>query len=341
MSKSLKKYWKLFASSFYISAFTFGGGYVIIPLMQKKFVTDLKWLDEPEMMDLAAIAQSAPGAIAVNAAILLGYKIAGIMGAMLAILGTVLPPMIIITVISFFYEAVRSNAIVSAAMLGMQAGVAAVICDVVIRMTGGILREKSPLLVAILLLVFIATFVFHVNVIYLILSCIGIGLLVALIRRKKPQKSGKKLGLDKVVESISLDEQKNKTSEIVQEREIPDEHISENSSTDSVFEALRDCMQDMRKQEKLDSFIQAGNGMLSDVGKNLNGSEFGQENIKKETFDAAQAKRDAAFMATSNPILDGKDENASLNGNPNPTSNTGEKFAQGENANDIAKEAER
>ena len=99
---SLQKYKKLFFSTFKLSACTFGGGFVIIPLMRKKFVEELGWIQEDEMMDLAAIAQSSPGAIAVNASILVGYHVAGIPGAMLTVLGTVLPPLIIISIISMF-----------------------------------------------------------------------------------------------------------------------------------------------------------------------------------------------------------------------------------------------
>lgn len=86
---SLQKYKKLFFSTFKLSACTFGGGFVIIPLMRKKFVEELGWIEEDEMMDLTAIAQSSPGAIAVNASILVGYHVAGFPGAMLTVLGTV------------------------------------------------------------------------------------------------------------------------------------------------------------------------------------------------------------------------------------------------------------
>ena len=127
------KYRKLFLSTFELSACTFGGGFVIIPLMRKKFVEELGWIEEEEMLDLTAIAQASPGAIAVNASIMLGYHIAGIPGAILAVLGTVLPPLIIISIISMFYQAFRNNVIVSMAMRGMLCGVAAVICDVVIN----------------------------------------------------------------------------------------------------------------------------------------------------------------------------------------------------------------
>ena len=93
---------KLFWSTLYLSAFTFGGGYVIVSLMKKKFVDELGWIDEEEMLDLVAIAQSTPGAIAVNGAIVVGYKLEGIIGVIAAIAGTIIPPFVIISVISFF-----------------------------------------------------------------------------------------------------------------------------------------------------------------------------------------------------------------------------------------------
>ena len=171
-----KKYWTLFLSTFQLSAFTFGGGFVIIPLMRKKFVEKLKWIDEQEMLDLTAIAQSSPGAIAVNASILVGYRVAGVPGALLTVLGTILPPLIIISVISMFYAAFRDNTIVNMAMNGMLAGVAAVICDVVLTMGGSVLRQKRVLPVLVLVGSFVAARFWGVNimVIILVLSLIHI-----------------------------------------------------------------------------------------------------------------------------------------------------------------------
>ena len=106
--KEINKYkmlLNLFLSTLYLSAFTFGGGYVIVTLMKKKFVDQYHWIEENEMLDLVAIAQSSPGAIAVNGAIVVGYKLSGILGALVAILGTVLPPFVILSVISVFYKA--------------------------------------------------------------------------------------------------------------------------------------------------------------------------------------------------------------------------------------------
>lgn len=83
---------KLFFTMLYISTFTFGGGFVIITFMKKKFVDELHWIDETEMLDLTALAQSSPGAIAVNAAILVGWRVAGFPGMAVAVLATIIPP---------------------------------------------------------------------------------------------------------------------------------------------------------------------------------------------------------------------------------------------------------
>lgn len=187
MEHKIKLHWKLFISTFYLSAFTFGGGYVIISLMQKKFVDELKWLEEDEMLNMAAIAQSSPGAIAVNAAILLGYRVGGFGGAVVSIIGTVLPPLVIISVISFFYDAFRSNVIVSAVLKGMQAGVAAVIVDVVIRLGGKVIKEKDWVYILVMFGAFAATYVLKINVMYIILLCgiVGAAKTVRMAKERK------------------------------------------------------------------------------------------------------------------------------------------------------------
>ncbi len=188
--KELGFYAKLFLSTFTLSAFTFGGGYVIIPLMRKKFVEQYHWIEEQEMLDLTAIAQSSPGAIAVNASILIGYRLAGIGGAMLTILGTVLPPLIILSVISLFYQAFRDSRAVSAVMKGLQAGVAAVIADVVLSMGLDVFRQKKVLPVILMFGVFIASYFFNVNIILIILICGLVGVADMLIREKRRKERG-------------------------------------------------------------------------------------------------------------------------------------------------------
>lgn len=177
--------WKLFASTLYLSAFTFGGGYVIVTLMKEKFVDELHWIEEDEMLDLIAIAQSAPGAIAVNGAIVVGYKLAGLSGALVAIAATILPPFVIISAISFFYALFRDNFVVSRLLAGMQAGVAAVIASVVWDMGGKVVKQKSVLSVGIMLAAFMAVCVYRVNVVTVILTCIGLGILRVLLAGRK------------------------------------------------------------------------------------------------------------------------------------------------------------
>ena len=184
MENQKKILWKLFLTTFYISSFTFGGGFVIVTFMRRKFVEELHWIDEQEMLDMTAIAQSSPGAIAVNASILVGYRVAGIPGAMLTVLGTVLPPLIIISVISLFYKAFRDNAIVNAAMAGMLCGVAAVILDVVINMVKGIFKQKRILPVLVMAGAFAAVRFFSVNIIIIILVCGVIGAADVIYREK-------------------------------------------------------------------------------------------------------------------------------------------------------------
>ena len=116
------------------------------------------------MLDLVAIAQSSPGAIAVNGAIVVGYKLAGIPGALVAILGTILPPFVIIAAISVCYNVFRSNFFVAQMLSGMQAGVGAVIASVTYDMGAPIVKEKDPMSLVIMLGAFLAACILEINV---------------------------------------------------------------------------------------------------------------------------------------------------------------------------------
>ena len=175
---------KLFLSTLYLSAFTFGGGYVIVTLMKKKFVDQYHWIEEAEMLDLVAIAQSAPGPIAVNGAIVVGYKLAGLFGVAVAILGTIIPPFVIIALVSVCYSAFRSNVIVGKMLEGMQSGVAAVIASVTYEMGAGIVREKNGISLLIMAGAFLASCVFRVNVVVIVIVCGVLGALRTLIAKK-------------------------------------------------------------------------------------------------------------------------------------------------------------
>ncbi len=191
--KEKRLYWKLFWATFQLSAFTFGGGYVIVPLMRRKFVMNLHWLEEDEMLDLTAIAQSTPGAMAVNASVLVGYRVAGLPGAFVTVLATILPPFLILSVISLFYTQFRDNWAVNLVLKGMQAGVAAVICDVVVSMGWNIFKLRRVLPVIMMAGAFLASWFFDVNVVLVILLCAVVGAVDTWRRERAGKKEGKKL----------------------------------------------------------------------------------------------------------------------------------------------------
>ena len=180
--------WTLFQSMFLLSACTFGGGFVIVSLMKKRYVEELKWLTEDEMLDITAITQSSPGSLPVNASVIIGYRMCGILGSAIAVLGAILTPMIIISVISVFYNEFRSNTYIAIALQVMRAGVAAVIFDVVINLAQNVIKTRRILYIIMMCVAFGATYFFKVSAMLIILICLGIGivdLLIGLIQKKK------------------------------------------------------------------------------------------------------------------------------------------------------------
>ncbi len=184
-----RKLLTLFLSMLYISAFTFGGGFVIVTLMKRKFVDEYHWIDEKEMLDMTALAQSSPGPIAVNAAILVGWKVGGFAGMLSAVLGTVIPPVVILSVISLGYQLFATNRYVALVLRGMSCGVAAVILDVSFSLGKNVLKTREWVHWAVLAVAFIATFFFRVNVIFIVLAAAAVGVALALIRRKGGEKA--------------------------------------------------------------------------------------------------------------------------------------------------------
>ena len=137
---------------------------------------------------LVAIAQSSPGAIAVNGAIVVGYKLSGILGALVAILGTVLPPFVILSVISVFYKAFRNNWLISQLLEGMQAGVGAVIASVTLDMGIPIVKEKEAVSLIIMVGAFVAACLFGINVVYIVIVCGIIGIIRTLLLNRRKMK---------------------------------------------------------------------------------------------------------------------------------------------------------
>ena len=177
----------LFISTLYLSAFTFGGGYVIVSLLKKKFVDEYHWIENDEMLDLVAIAQSAPGAIAVNGAIVVGYKLAGLIGAFVAVIGAIIPPFVIITILAMCYQAFRDNWLISQMLEGMQAGVGAVIASVVWDMGSGITKEKDMVSILVMIAAFAVSMIFNINVIFIILAAGILGFVRTMLRRRRGQ----------------------------------------------------------------------------------------------------------------------------------------------------------
>lgn len=188
MNQRLRLLRKLFLSTLYLSAFTFGGGYVIITLMKQKFVDHYHWIEEEEMLDLVAIAQSTPGAIAVNGAIVIGYKLAGPLGALVAIVGTVLPPFVIISLLSLCYETFQGLYAVQKILEGMQAGVGAVIAAVAWDMGRGVVEERDTVSTVILAASFVASCFLEINVVYIILFCGLLGVVRTLLEKRRAAK---------------------------------------------------------------------------------------------------------------------------------------------------------
>lgn len=186
-----KMLWQLFRATFTLSAFTFGGGFVIVSLMKKKFVEELGWLEENEMLDITAIAQSSPGPIPINASVILGYRMCGVVGSLVAILGTALPPMVIISLISVFYTQFRQNTVIATALQVMRAGVAAVIFDVVLNLAKNVIKTRRALYLGLMVGAFFAAVVCKVSAMLVILVCLAVGLadvFVPMLRDKLAEK---------------------------------------------------------------------------------------------------------------------------------------------------------
>ena len=161
-------FWLLFKSTFVVSAFTVGGGYVIIPLLKAKYVDEYHWLSDEETLDLVAIAQSTPGIMAVNTAIILGDRMAGLPGAVTGMFATVLPPLLMITLVAYFYDIVAQNTYVKLLLKGMQCGATALLVNVAIELLRKQFRKKLILPILIILATFAANLFFDVNIMLLV-----------------------------------------------------------------------------------------------------------------------------------------------------------------------------
>ncbi len=170
-------FWTLFKTTFIISAFTVGGGFVIIPLLKGKFVDEYHWINDKDALDMVAIAQSMPGVVAVNSAIILGYRMAGILGTLVALVATVLPCLITLSIISYCYDFFIQNAYIRMVLKGMQCGATALIVNVGIDLLVKQCKKKLVLPLLIIAATFIGNIWFQLNIMALVIVDGMIGLL--------------------------------------------------------------------------------------------------------------------------------------------------------------------
>jgi chromate transporter len=184
---NLRFYLKLFWTTFTLSLFTFGGGFVIISLMRKKMVVELGWINDEEMLDFVTIAQSSPGPIAVNGSLMVGYHLARVPGALVAAFGTVLPPMIVLTLVSLVYQAVATNQVIAAAFSGMRAVVAAIVLQVTWALFKPLAQKKRLLPIVLFIASFVALFVLRFNIMVVMIAIILFSVVHSLVTIRKEE----------------------------------------------------------------------------------------------------------------------------------------------------------
>lgn len=183
----LKELWSLFFTFFKIGAFTFGGGYAMISLIEDECVTKHGWMTHEEMADMTAIAESTPGPISINCATHIGFRRAGVLGAALTTLGVVLPSFIIILLIANFFDAILEVPIINAAFRGIRVAVALLILRVGIKLVRK--TKKKPfvaglLLGSALLMMAIHVFSLSISTVYLILGAALVGLAASFLPKE-------------------------------------------------------------------------------------------------------------------------------------------------------------
>lgn len=179
----MKKLLELFWTFFKIGAFTFGGGMAMIPLVQDEVVEKKKWLSNDEMLDMIAIAESTPGVIAVNTATYVGYNIGKFWGSLIATIGVVLPSLVMICVIAYFFDDFLNIPVVSVIFKGIRIGVSVLILNAAIKMYKGI--DKTIINYVIILIALTLSLLTSINSIFIILIGAVLGLVTQLILKKK------------------------------------------------------------------------------------------------------------------------------------------------------------
>jgi len=175
----MKNIYLLFIKFFKIGLFTFGGGYAMISLIHSEVVDNMKWLEDKEMTKMIVVAESTPGVLAIKTATFAGYKIAGVLGAAAATVGVALPSLVIIGVISLFFEEFKNLKYVEYAFNGIRAGVVLLIIKAVLKLNKK--NKKSLFYYIILLAAVAASAVFKVSAILILLASAVLGLIYSFI----------------------------------------------------------------------------------------------------------------------------------------------------------------
>lgn len=177
----MRELWSIFYSFLKIGTFTFGGGYAMVPLIEHEIVGNRKWIKSKEFMNLLTLAQSAPGPIALNASVFVGYKMRGYPGAIAGILGVVVPAFLIILLIAMFFAEIRYNKWIDAAFNGMRPAVVALIIAPVIELAKGMKWWGYAVAGAVA----VAVWYLSVSPVLLIVTGAVAGILFVLIRNSK------------------------------------------------------------------------------------------------------------------------------------------------------------
>ena len=175
---------QLFITFFKIGLFTFGGGYAMIPLIEREVIAKKRWVEKQDFLDMLVLAQSTPGPIAVNTAVFVGYKSAGVAGAIMATLGTVLPSFIVILLLALFFAEVRENRFVDAAFRAMRPAVVALIVAPLM----GLVKGMKWYLAAVAAAVAMAVWYLGVSPMYLIGAGVVVGVVLAIVNGRKGAK---------------------------------------------------------------------------------------------------------------------------------------------------------
>ncbi len=178
----MDKYFKLFGIFFKVGAFTFGGGYAMIPIIQKEIVEKEGLIDYEEFIDIIAVCQSLPGPIAVNTTLYVGYKLLGLLGALAALIGTVLPSFMVISVLAVFYNRIKHIKTIQLFFKGVRPAIVALIFLSALKLGAKI--ERKQFNIVVMAAAFSAIAFFDVSPIFVIIGCAIAGLLYQQRRRQ-------------------------------------------------------------------------------------------------------------------------------------------------------------